>query len=93
MISFKVSKYLQRLVSLLLFCIALVVTAQDNSKTHLNTVSQNEFGQWERINRGTSFSNNGTWLQYGTITNDKNKTLFLTNTKTKKTKENKQKIG
>jgi len=63
-----------------------VVTAQDNSKTHLKTVPQNEFGQWERINRGTSFSNNGVWLQYGTISNDKDKTLFLTNSKTKKTK-------
>ena len=45
------------------------------------------YGQWERINRGTSFSNNGSWLQYETINNDKDKTLFITNTKTTESKK------
>ena len=63
------------------------VSAQQTSETKLQTISPNDFGQWERINRGTSFSNDGAWLQYSTITNNKDKALFIVNTKTKKTQE------
>ena len=61
--------------------------AQDSSATKSQTVAPKDFGQWERINRGASFSDNGAWLQYSTITNDKDKALFIINTKSKKTQE------
>ncbi len=92
MISFKLSQANFSLLSsiYLLTCLCSVtgtVYAQETASTELQTVSPNDFGQWERINRGTSFSNNGTWLQYSTITNAKDKSLFIINTKTKKTQK------
>jgi len=66
---------------------SLSVSAQKAVPTNLKTIPVDDYGKWERINRGTSFSNNGSWLQYETITNDKDKTLFITNTKTKQSKK------
>jgi len=70
-----------------LFTIALIsFSLQTNaqSSSHLKTVPQEEYGQWERIKWGSSFSNNGQWLQHEISTNDKDKTLYITNAKTKK---------
>ena len=71
-----------------IICIASFnLSAQNAATNNLKTIPVDEYGKWERINWGTSFSNNGSWLQYETITNDKDKTLFITNTKTKQSKK------
>jgi len=81
------SKITKQLFVSFLFLAALQLTAQATANTNLKTIPVKDYGQWERINWGTSFSNNGNWLKYQTIDNDKNQTLFITNTKTKKTKK------
>ena len=73
------------LSSVCLFIAAVNLTAQTVSNSNLKTIPVDDYGQWERINWGTSFSKNGNWLKYQIIDNDKNQTLFVTNTKTKKT--------
>lgn len=78
-------KNIKRLLTVGLISFSVYTTAQSN--LDLKTIPQDAYGQWERINRGTSFSNNGSWLQYETVTNDKDKTLFITNTKTKLSKK------
>ena len=62
-------------------------SAQKNSERNLEAIPVDDYGKWERINRGTSLSNNGNWLQYQIINNRKDKTLFVVNTKTKKSKK------
>lgn len=73
-------KKIKQVFTVVLICLSLQITAQDSNV--LKTITQKDYGQWERINRGTSLSNNGNWLKYETINNNKDKTLFITNTKT-----------
>ena len=79
-------KKIKQLTVVALLSISLPIASQTSTSV-LKTVPQDAYGQWERINRGTSFSNNGNWLQYETINNDKDRTLFITNTATKKSKK------
>ena len=86
MISLLLKKSKQIFIAIVLFA-SLSLAAQKTSDTNLKTVPVEDYGKWERINWGTSFSNNGNWLQYVTVNNNKDNTLFIINTKnTKKTK-------
>jgi len=75
-------KRIKILLAVAFISFSIHTTAQ--TSTDLKTIPQDAYGQWERINWGTSFSNNGSWLQHETVTNNKDKTLFITNTNTKK---------
>lgn len=80
-------KNFKQLFVAILFFVSLSLSAQKVSDTNLQTIPVDDYGKWERINRGASFSNDGSWLQYVTINNNKDKKLFIVNTKTKKAKE------
>ena len=77
-------KKVKQILAITLLFASLHLTAQTKESTIVNTISPNEYGQWERINRGTSFSNDGNWLQYQIINNNQDNTLFITNTNTSK---------
>lgn len=82
-----ISKKLKRILSATVLFVSLGATAQTTGTTDVKTISIDDYGKWERLNWGTSFSNNGNWLYYGVVTNDNDKTLFIVNTKTQKSKE------
>lgn len=79
-------KKIKQLLIVVLISFSLHTIAQ-TSAIDLKTIPEDAYGQWERINWGTTFSNNGNWLKYETINNNKDKTLFVVNTKTKQSKE------
>lgn len=72
----------QKILQLFIFCLISNLQAQSSK-----IVTSKDYGKWERINWNISFNNDGTWVQYGITTNNKDKTLVLTNTKTKKSKK------
>ena len=78
------SRYFKFLFSITALCFSLVATTQNSQ---LEPASEDDFGKWERINWGTSFSNDGSWIQHSLVTNDLDKTLTVTNTKTKESRE------
>ena len=78
------SQYSKVIFCLLTICFSIVVNSQESQ---LKPVPESDFGKWERFNRGTSFSNNGAWIQYGIVTNDLDKIVTVTNTKTKESKQ------
>ncbi|MCK0109769.1 prolyl oligopeptidase family serine peptidase [Flavobacteriaceae bacterium S0825] len=82
MISFS-SKYSKLIFSIVTICFSLMVNSQD---TQLKPVPEEDYGKWERINWGTTFTEDGSWIQFGIITNDGDKTLNVVNSKTKESR-------
>ncbi|WP_347174944.1 alpha/beta hydrolase family protein [Polaribacter uvawellassae] len=82
-----IQKIFKPIFTTIVFFVSLSLTAQNVAESNLKTVPVDDYGKWERINWGTSFSNDGNWLQYVKVNNESDKTLFIVNTKTKKAKE------
>jgi dipeptidyl aminopeptidase/acylaminoacyl peptidase len=79
-----ISRFLKSILILVLLCFSSVINSQESQ---LKPVPETDFGKWERFNSGTSFSDDGAWVQYGIVTNDYDKTLTVTNTKTKESSQ------
>ncbi|WP_158293149.1 S9 family peptidase [Tamlana fucoidanivorans] len=73
-------KYYFILLLLLTNCVLL--EAQDTIKT----ITPEDYGKWERLSRPI-ISNDGKWLTYGIVTNEKDKTTFLYNISQKKQRQ------
>ena len=75
-----VNQYSWLLFVLLSLTICSGAYAQSITKEHKSTLLPNDFGQWQRIDRTTSFSDDGKWFQYQIITNDNDKSIFIVDT-------------